>query len=60
MPVAVAVGPMATEFKPAALESPRVELVWKYLIPAPLASAFREVRLVFTLDNPVESEATPL
>jgi len=35
---------MATELVPAALESPRVELVWKYLIPAPLASAFSVLR----------------
>jgi hypothetical protein len=48
-----AVGPMATEFRPTAVLSAAVELVWKYLIPAPFTSAL-------TVERPVESEATPL
>jgi hypothetical protein len=51
-PMEVAAGPMATEFWPVAVESPAVELVWKYLIPAPFTSAL-------TVERPVESEATP-
>jgi len=51
---------MATELTPVAVLSARVELAWKYLMPAPLASALSEVRLVLTLERPVESEVTPL
>jgi len=58
--VATAAGPMATELAPVAVLSARVELAWKYLIPAPLASALSVVRLVLTLERPVESEVTPL
>ena len=43
-----------------AVESASVELAWKYLIPAPFTSALRVVRLLLTLDRPVESETTPL
>jgi hypothetical protein len=49
----VAAGPIATELAPVAVESARVELAWKYLIPRPLASALR-------VDRPVDSEPTPL
>jgi len=56
----VVAGPMATEFVPVAVESASVELAWKYLIPAPFTSALRVVRLLLTLDRPVESETTPL
>ncbi len=45
---AEATGPMAIEFVPVAAESARVELAWKYLIPAPVTY------------RPVESDATPL
>jgi hypothetical protein len=52
-PMELAAGPMATEFWPVAVESPRVELAWKYLMPRPLASAF-------SVDSPVDSEVTLL
>jgi len=51
---------MATELAPVAVESPRVELAWKYLIPRPLASAFSVLTLLFVVERPVESEVTPL
>ncbi|CRM80205.1 hypothetical protein [Pseudomonas sp. 25 R 14] len=35
---AVATGPMATLSVPVAVLSPRTELLWKYLIPAPLVT----------------------
>jgi hypothetical protein len=44
---------MATEFWPVAMESARVELAWKYLMPTPLASAL-------SVDSPVDSEPTLL
>jgi hypothetical protein len=52
-PMEVAAGPIATEFWPEAVESARVELAWKYLMPRPLASAF-------SVDRPVDSEVTLL
>ncbi len=60
VPTAVAAGPMATEFVPVAVESAKLELAWKYLIPAPFASAFRTLTLLSVDDRPVESEVTPL
>src|SRR5688572_20556002 len=36
LPEAVANGPMAVAFVPEATESPRIELVWTYLMPLPL------------------------
>ena len=59
-PMEVASGPIATESWPVAVESPRVELVWKYLIPRPLASAFSVLTLLFVVERPVESEVMPL
>jgi hypothetical protein len=57
---ATALGPMATELTPVAVESGRVELAWKYSIPAPLASAFSVAMLLFAVDRPVERDPTPL
>jgi len=57
---AVATGPMATELVPVAVESARLELVWKYLMPAPLASAFSTLTELLVVDRPVDSELTPL
>jgi hypothetical protein len=59
-PMEVAVGPMATEFAPVAVLSARVELAWKYLMPAPFASAFSTLTELLVLDRPVDSELTPL
>jgi hypothetical protein len=58
LPVAEAVarGPTAMALEPEATESPRVELAWKYLIPAPFASAFRTLTLLLVVDRPVERE----
>jgi heme/copper-type cytochrome/quinol oxidase subunit 4 len=51
---------MATELAPVAVESGRVELAWKYLIPRPLASAFSVLTLLLVVERPVESEVTLL
>jgi hypothetical protein len=59
-PIDVAAGPMAMEFDPVAVESARLEFVRKYLIPAPFASALRMLTLLFVVERPVESDATPL
>jgi len=60
LPIEVAAGPMATELVPVAVESGRVELAWKYLMPAPFASALRLLTELLVVDRPVESELTPL
>jgi len=60
LPMEVAAGPMATEFIPVAVESASVELVWKYSIPAPFASAFRVLTLLLVEDSPVESDVSLL
>jgi hypothetical protein len=59
-PVEVAKGPIATELVPVGTESPSEELAWKYLMPAPFASAFRVLTLLLTLERPVDSDVTPL
>ena len=51
---------MATELTPVAVLSARVELAWKYLMPAPLASAYKTLTVLLVVERPVESEATPL
>jgi hypothetical protein len=48
---------MATEFAPTAVESARLELAWKYLMPAPLSM---DVTLLLTVERPVERDATLL
>ncbi len=57
---AVATGPMAMELVPDAVESARLELVWKYLMPAPFASAFSTLTELLVVERPVDSDVTPL
>jgi len=51
---------MATALTPTAVLSARVELAWKYLMPAPFASVLRALMLELTLETPVERDVTAL
>ena len=60
--VALATGPMATLSVPVALLSARVELLWKYLIPAPLLTTLLKLlpKLVTVVSRPSTRVSIPV
>ena len=54
--LALATGPTATLSVPVAVLSAKVELAWKYLMPAPLASAYKTLTVLFVVERPVDEE----